>query len=63
MTLEIVIKTIAILIMLKAVVILIATESIIKITKKWTASKSLVRKLSTLYLVVGMILYLLTYLI
>ncbi len=63
MTVEIVLKTLAILIIIKSIVILIATESIMKIVKKITKNSSLVRKISLIYLIFGILLYLLTYLI
>ena len=57
MTLELIIKTIAVLVIIKALIILIAPQFIINFTKKMMKSKSSLRKFALIYLIVGIIVY------
>ena len=55
---ELVLKTISVLIIIKALVIILFPQQIMSLTKKMMKSKSSLRKTALIYLIAGLIVYL-----
>jgi len=58
---ELVLKTISVLIIIKALVIILFPQQIMSLTKKMMKSKSSLRKTALIYLIAGLIVYLIVY--